>query len=115
MRTLSDTATGFRPIVANPTGKVGMNRSLALLAALASALFVAAGCGGGNDDNSNAGAGTTTTASEGLRVGLVTDVAGLNDRGFNHLAYLGVQQAKQQLGADYRVFLSNQSSDYVPN
>jgi basic membrane protein A len=42
-------------------------------------------------------------------------VGGLNDRGFNHLAYLGVQQAKQQLGADFRVFLSNSSSDYIPN
>jgi basic membrane protein A len=92
-----------------------MNRSLALFAALVSVLFVAAGCGGGGDDNSNAGAGTTTTGSEAMRVGLVTDVGGLNDRGFNHLAYLGVQQAKQRLGADYRVFLSNASSDYVPN
>jgi basic membrane protein A len=88
-----------------------MNRSLALLASLAAVLFVA-GCGGGSSSNSANG---TTTTSSGLKVGLVTDTGGLNDRGFNHLAYLGVQKAKQQLGTDFRVFLSNSSSDYIPN
>jgi basic membrane protein A len=90
-----------------------MNRSLALLGTLATVVVVAAGCGGGGEKSSE-GAGTTT-ASGGIKVGLVTDVGGLNDRGFNHLAYVGVQQAKQRLGASFRVFLSNQSSDYVPN
>ena len=91
-----------------------MNRSLALLASLA-AVLVAAGCGGGGSSSSNSASGTTTTTASGPKVGLVTDVGGLNDRGFNHLAYLGVQQAKQQLGTDFRVFLSNSSSDYIPN
>ena len=91
-----------------------MNRSLALLGTLVTVVLVAAGCGGGGGKKSNEGAGTTT-ASGGIKVGLVTDVGGLNDRGFNHLAYVGVQQAKQQLGASFRVFLSNQSADYVPN
>jgi basic membrane protein A len=88
-----------------------MNRSLALLASLAAVLLVA-GCGGGSSSSSANG---TTTTSSALKVGLVTDTGGLNDRGFNHLAYLGVQKAKQQLGSDFRVFLSNSSSDYIPN
>jgi basic membrane protein A and related proteins len=88
-----------------------MNRSLALLASLAAVLLVA-GCGGGSSSSSANG---TTTTSSGLKIGLVTDTGGLNDRGFNHLAYLGVQKAKQQLGTDFRVFLSNSSSDYIPN
>jgi basic membrane protein A len=91
-----------------------MNRSLALVASLAAVLLVVAGCGGGGKKSSSSGSGTTTSSS-GLKIGLVTDVGGLNDRGFNHLAYLGVQQAKQRLGADFRVFLSNASSDYIPN
>src|SRR6476469_4533983 len=91
-----------------------MNRSLALLASLAAA-FLVAGCGGGGSGSSGSANGTTTTASSDVKVGLVTDTGGLNDRGFNHLAYLGVQQAKQQLGTDFRVFLSNSSSDYIPN
>jgi basic membrane protein A len=91
-----------------------MNRSLALLGSLATLVLVVAGCGGG-EKSSSGGSGTTTTASGGPRVGLVTDVGGLNDRGFNHLAYVGVQQAKQRLGAAFRVFLSNAGQDYVPN
>jgi len=91
-----------------------MNRSLAPLGTVVTVVLVAAGCGGGGGKKSNESAGTTN-ASGGIKVGLVTDVGGLNDRGFNHLAYVGVQQAKQRLGATFRVFLSNQSSDYVPN
>jgi basic membrane protein A and related proteins len=93
-----------------------MNRSLALLATLVTALL-SAGCGGGGESKSSKGGGATTAEARAgaLSVGLVTDVGGLNDRGFNHLAYVGVQQAKQRLGADFRVFLSNSSSDYVPN
>ena len=92
-----------------------MNRSLALLGTLATVCLVAAGCGGGGEEKSSKQGSGTTTASAGINVGLVTDVGGLNDRGFNHLAYVGVQQAKQRLGASFRVFLSNSSSDYVPN
>jgi basic membrane protein A len=91
-----------------------MNRSLAFLGILATVALVAAGCGGGGEKKSKQGGGTTT-AEGGIKVGLVTDVGGLNDRGFNHLAYVGVQQAKSRLGADFRVFLSNAGADYVPN
>jgi basic membrane protein A and related proteins len=42
-------------------------------------------------------------------------VGGLNDRGFNHLAYLGVQEAKKQLGVSYSVNLSASSAEYIPN
>ena len=34
---------------------------------------------------------------------MVTDIGGLNDRGFNALAYKGLKQAKSELGADIRV------------
>jgi basic membrane protein A len=91
-----------------------MNRSLAFVGILVTVALVTAGCGGGGESKSKEG-GATTTAEGGLKVGLVTDVGGLNDRGFNHLAYVGVQQAKARLGADFRVFLSNAGSDYIPN
>ena len=32
---------------------------------------------------------------------LVTDIGGLNDRGFNHLAYVGLLAAKAKLGAPF--------------
>ncbi len=91
-----------------------MKRSLALLGV---AVLAVAGCGGSGKKSSSSAGGTSTSASSAsaVRVGLVTDVGGLNDRGFNHLAYLGVQQAKSKLGAEFRVFLSGTSSDYIPN
>ena len=46
---------------------------------------------------------------------LVTDIGGLNDRSFNHLAYLGLQNAEHQLGVQGEVLQSNSDSDYVPN
>jgi basic membrane protein A len=50
-----------------------------------------------------------------VRVGLVTDVGQLNDRGFNQLAFEGVKQAKEELGIEYRVIESASDTDYVPN
>src|SRR5207253_4346891 len=97
-----NSATGFRPIVVNHTRKVGMSRALALLGTLATVVLVAAGCGGGGKSKSSSEGAGTISVSGGIKVGLVTDVGGLNDRGFNHLAYVGVQQAKQRLGASYR-------------
>ena len=38
-----------------------------------------------------------------FKVGLNTDIGGLNDRGFNHLAYVGLQQAQARLGVQTRV------------
>jgi basic membrane protein A len=46
---------------------------------------------------------------------MVTDASGLNDRGFNHLAYVGLQQAQKRLGITFRVAESRSTSDYIPN
>jgi basic membrane protein A and related proteins len=50
-----------------------------------------------------------------LKVGLVTDIGGLNDHGFNHLAYLGLQKAAKKLHVQTRVLESHANSDYIPN
>jgi basic membrane protein A len=50
-----------------------------------------------------------------LRIGLVTDIGGLNDRSFNHLAYLGLQEAQKKLGVQVKVLQSKSGSDYIPN
>jgi basic membrane protein A len=49
-----------------------------------------------------------------LKIGLVTDTGGLNDRSFNHLAYLGLQQAQKKLGVQVKVLQSKSGSDYIP-
>jgi basic membrane protein A len=45
----------------------------------------------------------------------VTDIGGLNDHGFNHLAYTGLLAAEKQLGIKGRVLQSNSGADYLPN
>lgn len=91
-----------------------MNRSRVLLASLLVLASVLAGCGGSNKHPSVSPT-TTTSSGKTIRVGLVTDIGGLNDRGFNHLAYVGVQEAKAKLGIQYNVALSASSAEYVPN
>jgi basic membrane protein A and related proteins len=73
---------------------------------------LAAGCG---SKKKAATATTTTTAAGGFKVGLSTDTGGLNDRSFNHLAYVGLQRAASDLGVQTRVVTSKSPSDYIPN
>jgi basic membrane protein A len=81
-------------------------------------MLVVAACG--SDDNSSsstpaAGAATSTPAAKKIKVGLVTDIGGLNDRSFNQLANAGLEKAQSELGVEGRVLTSKSNSDYVPN
>jgi basic membrane protein A and related proteins len=58
---------------------------------------------------------STQHATINYKVGLVTDIGGLNDRGFNHLAYVGLLRAEKQLGIQGKVLTSVSGNDYVPN
>jgi basic membrane protein A and related proteins len=84
-----------------------------LVALLAIGLVAVAACG--SDDGSTSGGASSAPAKKKIRVGLVTDTGGLNDRSFNALAYKGLKRAKSDLGADIRVLISKANSDYVPN
>src|SRR5918994_1528209 len=84
----------------------------ALTSILACLVLALAACGG--DDGDEAGA-TTTTGDQALKVGLITDLGQLNDRGFNQLAYEGLKRAQSELGVDGRVLESRSASEYVPN
>jgi basic membrane protein A and related proteins len=75
-------------------------------------VLLLAACGGDDDGSS---AGTTEPTNADVKIGLVTDVGQLNDRGFNQLAYKGLKRAEKELGVQIRVAQSRSSSDYVPN
>src|SRR5262245_43630449 len=79
-----------------------MKRVLVLVVGVALLAAGSAGTGG-------------ASRSKTLKVGMVTDASGLNDRGFNHLAYVGLQQAQKRLGITFRVAVSKAPSDYIPN
>lgn len=84
---------------------------------VAAFVAMAAGCGGsttgggGGDDD---GGGADARGGD-IKVGLVTDVGGLNDRSFNSLANKGLEQAKTDLGVQGSVLESKSAGDYETN
>ena len=96
-------------------------RAIPIALILAVGSLAVAACG--SDDNSStstsggAAAGSTSTAAAAkkIKVGLVTDIGGLNDRSFNALANKGLNDAKSSLGIEGRVLTSKSNADYVPN
>jgi basic membrane protein A and related proteins len=79
------------------------------------ALGIAA-CGDDDDGGGGDGGGGGAEAEgEAIKAGVVTDIGGLNDRGFNELANTGRQRAESELGVQTRVLISKVNADYVPN
>ena len=85
------------------SGLAPITTFLVLLAMLLSA------CGG----TSTGGGGTTPTTSSGAKVtvGIVTDVGGLNDGGFNQFSHAGYEKARAQYGFPDVVIQSTKISD----
>ncbi len=81
---------------------------LAALAIAAVLTVVTSACGGDREPGD-------ASEGEGTRVAVVTDLGGLNDRGFNALANQGLERAEAELGVEGRVFISKSANDYVPN
>ncbi|MDA0184307.1 BMP family ABC transporter substrate-binding protein [Solirubrobacter phytolaccae] len=79
--------------------------------------FFVAACGSDEEEPATGGSPSAeeTPAKEAIKVGLVTDIGGLNDRSFNQLANEGLERAKSELGVETRVLISKANSDYVPN
>ncbi len=50
-----------------------------------------------------------------VKVAVVTDIGGLNDKGFNHLSNVGLQRAIKKLGVEGRVFTTQTANDRTPN
>jgi basic membrane protein A len=83
---------------------LGVARVAALVFALA---LVATACGGNDDEGGSTGGGGGST--EVKKVGMVFDVGGKGDLGFNDSAFKGLTEVKQELGD------SLQTTDVSPN
>jgi basic membrane protein A len=80
---------------------------LLALAAIAAVLVASIGA---------AASGTASAAAKKqFSACLVTDIGGLNDKSFNHLAYVGLQKAQTTAQVKGRVIQSKSSQDYIPN
>ena len=97
---------------------------LARLSALLVLLLAVGGCGSDDEPSSSGTTAAETTAAptttggasgNGVKIGLVTDIGGLDDRSFNFLANKGLLRAERELGVSGRVLVSKSDTDYVPN
>jgi len=79
------------------------------LLVVVSALFLAVGAAscGGDDDGGGGG--------DKVKVGLVTDTGGVDDRGFNEFSIKGLDKAESEFDLDTRIYVSNSADDYEPN
>lgn len=82
--------------------------AVALVVALAVAVFGAAGSSAASKK------ATAASAASSFTLGIVADTGGLNDHGFNHLAYEGMLEAHKKLGVKDQVLQATSSADYVP-
>jgi basic membrane protein A len=80
------------------------------LLVVSAAMFLVLGataCGG--DDDGGGG------SSDQIKVGLVTDTGGVDDRGFNEFSINGLEKAEKELDVEQRVYVSQTADDYKPN
>jgi basic membrane protein A and related proteins len=88
----------------------------AVLAVLTiAAALVVAGCGDDEEGDSGGGQAAQQEERPKIKVGLVTDIGGLNDRSFNQSANAGLKRAASELGVQTRALISKSNRDYVPN
>ena len=76
---------------------------LLLIAVLALCMVSVAACGDDEESPSSGAEGTATAEPEKkIKVGMVTDTGGVDDRSFNQSAYEGLKRAESELGAEIR-------------
>jgi basic membrane protein A len=88
-----------------------------LAVVLALCMGTVAACGGDDEETTSGSNESAATAEpeEKLKIGMVTDIGGLNDRSFNESAYKGLKRAESELGVEIRAITSESNADYVPN
>jgi len=91
--------------------RIGTRAYMTSLLAIFAMLLVA--CGGGGSSTTTGGG--NTPAAPKAKVALVTDIGGLNDNGFNHLAYTGYKKAETQYGFPEKIIQTQSQNDYVKN
>lgn len=96
-------------------------------AVLAVSALALAGCSSTDSTEDTAAATVSETApattesavdalpGAGMQACQVTDVGGVDDKGFNQKAYKGVTDAAEQLGVESTVLESQAETDYAPN
>jgi basic membrane protein A len=110
--------TGYREELQGGAVHRSPIRAILIALVLVVGSVAVAACGSSNNGGSSSTTSSSTaaaTSKKSIKVGLVTDIGGLNDRSFNALANKGLQDAEKQLGIQGRVLISKSNADYTPN
>ncbi|HUA03472.1 MAG TPA: BMP family ABC transporter substrate-binding protein [Solirubrobacteraceae bacterium] len=105
----------IRPVGRLSVALAALALGLAACGSSSSNTTTTTGSGGAAATTSATTSTTASSSGSNFKVGLVTDIGGLNDHGFNHLSYQGLLQAESQLGVKGTVLQSQSGSDYIPN
>lgn len=62
-----------------------------------------------------ASAAPSNNSGKDVKIGMVTDIGGVNDKSFNQSAWEGLQQLKKSTGANVKNLESKSDADYTPN
>ncbi len=110
--------------------------SLLMVAAMTAGMLAGCGSNAGNSANNGANAAdsdaanadateksdaagdadtNTNTDASNIKIGMVTDIGGVNDGSFNQSSWEGLQRAQSELGVSVDYLQSKADSDYIPN
>ena len=108
--------------------------SLLMVAAMTAGMLAGCGSNAGNSANNGAdaadsdaanadateksdaaGDADTNTNTSNIKIGMVTDIGGVNDGSFNQSSWEGLQRAQSELGVSVDYLQSKADSDYIPN
>lgn len=95
-----------------------MKKSIAAILLAAAMVVSMTACGGGDTSTGGTETGTSGTPStdgKTVKVGMITDVGGVNDGSFNQSAWEGLQRAQKELGVEVKYLESKTDADYAPN
>ncbi len=88
-------------------------RGLALVSTIALAtVLTLSGCGAKTEGTQGAGG---TGKGKGIKVAMVTDVGGVNDKSFNQSAWEGLKKLEKDTGASIKYLQSKGDAEYIPN
>ncbi|WP_420798628.1 BMP family lipoprotein [Paenibacillus beijingensis] len=100
-----------------------MRKTIGLLSvALLAMTLILAGCGSKSNNSGSAGteSGSTNSGSgdskaASMKIGMVTDGGGINDKSFNQSAWEGLQQLNKDTGVEVKPLESKSDADFEPN
>lgn len=98
-----------------------MKKKLLAVLLAAAMVFTLTACGGNdepvadNPSSEDSSDDAETQSGETFKIGLVTDVGGVEDQSFNQSAWEGLNRAKDDFGVEINYLSSSTDADYAPN